>query len=114
MAALAYTYVFAMRLLLAELPGPLRQLEPTPLFLDATSVLNGVECERLRKSSRWLATRYALLRWGLACRTITLEKVLSALNPANGLTKALVGDAFLQSRAFLLGLPPEHPASTSF
>ena len=103
-----------MRLLLSELPGQLRQLVPTPLFLDAPSVLSGVECERLRKASRWMATRCALLRWGLACGTITLDKVSSELNPANGLTKALTGTAFLRSRAFLLGLPDDHPAVSSF
>ena len=82
--------------------------------MDATSVLSGVECERLRTASRWMATRYALLRWGLACGTFTLDTVPSGLNPANGLTKALTGSAFLRSRAFLLGLPDGHPAASSF
>ena len=80
-----------------------------PLYLDAQAVLDGTNCERLVKSSRWLAMRYAMLRWGIACGTISPRKLLTAMNPADGLTKCLTGKPFENARARLLGLPVPHP-----
>ena len=84
---------------------------PTLLHLDAQAVLDGTTCERLAKKSRWMAMRYAMLRWGMHCRTIDPRKLHSSRNPSDGLTKCLVGAAFLAARARLLGHPvpaPEH------
>jgi hypothetical protein len=83
--------------------------EPTPLYLDAQAVLDGTNCERLAKASRWMAMRYAMLRWGIACGTIAPRKLLTAMNPADGLTKCLTGKPFENGRARLLGLPIPHP-----
>ena len=53
--------------------------------------------------------RYAMLRWGIACGTISPRKLLTAMNPAAGLTKCLPGKPFENGRARLLGLPIPHP-----
>ena len=47
---------------------------PTALFTDVQAMIDGTECERLKKSSRWMASKYAMIRWGLACGTIDLRK----------------------------------------
>jgi hypothetical protein len=112
LATLAYKYVIAARFLQAELDVGAAPAEPTPLYLDAQAVLDGTNCERLVKSSRWLAMRYAMLRWGIACGTIAPRKLLTAMNPADGLTKCLTGKAFENARARLLGLPPPHPPAS--
>ena len=110
-ATLAYKYVLAARFLLAELAVGVAPLRPTPLHLDAQAVIDGTNCERLAKSSRWMAMRYAMLRWGIACGSITPRKRPSSENPADGLTKCLTGAAFERARARLLGYPLPHPGS---
>ena len=77
----------------------------TDMHLDAQAVLDGTECERLDKKSRWMAMRYAMLRWGIRCGTIRPLKRASKDNPADGLTKCLTGADFTRARARLLGLP---------
>ena len=110
MATLAYKYLLAALLLLAELRVGVTPSGPTPFYLDAQAVLDGTTCERLAKKSRWMAMRYAMLRWGIACGTIDPRKLPSARNPSDGLTKCLVGKAFANARARLLGHPLPHPA----
>jgi hypothetical protein len=109
LATLAYKYVVAARFLQCELEVGAAPAEPTPLYLDAQAVLDGTNCERLAKASRWMAMRYAMLRWGIACGTIAPRKLLTAMNPADGLTKCLTGKPFENGRARLLGLPIPHP-----
>jgi len=109
MATLAYKYLLAALLLLAELRVGVTPSGPTPFYLDAQAVLDGTTCERLAKKSRWMAMRYAMLRWGIACGTIAPRKLLTAMNPADGLTKCLTGKPFENGRARLLGLPIPHP-----
>jgi hypothetical protein len=105
MATLAYKYLLAAHLLLAELRVGVTPSGPTPFYLDAQAVLDGTSCERLAKKSRWMAMRYAMLRWGIACGTIDPRKLPSSRNPSDGLTKCLVGSAFRNARARLLGHP---------
>jgi len=105
MATLAYKYLLAALLLLAELRVGVTPTGPTPFYLDAQAVLDGTTCERLAKKSRWMAMRYAMLRWGIACGTIDPRKLPSSQNPSDGLTKCLVGRAFICARARLLGHP---------
>ena len=109
MATLAYKYLLAALLLLDELHVGVTPSGPTPFYLDAQAVLDGTTCERLAKKSRWMAMRYAMLRWGIACGTINPRKLPSARNPSDGLTKCLVGRAFENARARLLGHPVPHP-----
>ena len=68
-------------------------------------MLDGTSCERLANKSRWMAMRYAMLRWGIMCGTIQPLKRPSARNPSDGLTKCVVGSAFMNARARLLGHP---------
>jgi len=108
MATLAYKYLLAALLLLAELRVGVTPTGPTPFFLDAQAVLDGTTCERLAKKSRWMAMRYAMLRWGIACGTIDPRKLPSSRNPSDGLTKCLIGKPFMNARARLLGHPLPH------
>ena len=105
MATLAYKFTLAARFLLTELDVGVAPAGPTLFHLDAQAVLDGTTCERLAKKSRWMAMRYAMLRWGMHCRTIDPRKLHSSRNPSDGLTKCLVGAAFLAARARLLGHP---------
>ena len=105
MATLAYKFTLAARFLLTELAVGVAPSRPTLFYLDAQAVLDGTTCERLAKKSRWMAMRYAMLRWGMHCRTIEPVKKSSAENPADALTKCMVGPTFLRARARLLGLP---------
>ena len=108
-ATLAYKYVLAARFLLTELEVGVAPHGPTPFHLDAQAVLDGTNCERLAKSSRWMAMRYAMLRWGVACGSIGPRKRHTTRNPADGLTKCLTGAPFENARARLLGYPVPHP-----
>ena len=114
MATLAYKYTPAAWFLMTELDVGVAPAGPTVFHLDAQAVLVGTSCERLAKSSRWMAVRYTMLRWGQACRSIEPRKRPSAQNPSDGLTKCLTGVPFLNGRARLLGhaVPfPEAPGS---
>ncbi len=55
----------------------------------------------------WLAMRYAMLRWGIACGTISPQKLLTAMNPSDGLTKYLTGKP-LRTRARVLRCTRSH------
>ena len=68
-------------------------------------MIDGTGCERLKKSSRWMASRYAMIRWGLAaCGTIDLRKADAADNCADIVTKCLTGETFFLHRKTILGL----------
>ena len=105
MGSLAYKYILALRTLQVDLDivgvAPTR---PTVLFTDAQAMIDGTGCERLKKSSRWMASRYAVIRWGLACGTIDLRKADAADNCADIVTKCLTGEAFFRHRKTILGL----------
>jgi hypothetical protein len=77
--------------------------EPTVLYTDAQALIDGTGCERLQKSSRWMASRYAMVRWGLRCGTIDLRKVAAADNCADIVTKCLTGPQFFKHRDTILG-----------
>ena len=85
---------------------------PTPLYTDANAVLGGRQSERMPKSSRWLAVRYAMLRWAERSRIVRLARVPSPGNCADIMTKCLTGPLFRRHRATVLGIPgtdPEDP-----
>ena len=108
-AVTAYKYTLAARILLTELAVGVGPKEPTTFYLDAQTVIDGTNCERLDKRSRWMALRYAMLRWGIACGTIRPVKRPSARNVSDGLTKNLTGKLFYNCRARLLGYPVPYP-----
>ena len=105
MLARAVKYTVAVRTIQRDLALGIGPTAPTALFTDAAAVLSGKGGERMTKSTRWLATRYAMLRWAEASRTVRLAKVAAADNPADIMTKCLVGPAFVRHRARVLGLP---------
>ena len=68
--------------------------EPTSIFTDAKAVTDGSHLEKPTRSSRRLATKYAIIRWGIALRAIRLARVEAGAQTADILTKPLVGDEF--------------------
>ena len=62
--------------------------------------------ERMTRATRWLAAKYAMVCWGMACRAIALGQVSSEDMVADIVTKALVGMRFYSLRARVLGLRP--------
>ena len=57
------------------------------------------------KSSRWMGTRYAMVRYAEDSDIIKLRKIRAEFNVADIVTKCLVGAAFVTNRARILGLP---------
>ena len=104
MGTLAYKYILALRSLQQDLDLGVGPSQPTPLYTDAQAMIDGTGCERLKKSSRWMATRYAMIRWGLLCRSIRLAKVAADRNCADIVTKVLTGELFERHRHTILGL----------
>jgi hypothetical protein len=98
MGTLAYKYILALRTLQMDLDVGVAPTSPTDLFSDAQAIIDGTGCERLKKSPRWMATRYAMIRWGLACKTIRLMKVPAEENVAGIVTKCLTGALFTRHR----------------
>jgi hypothetical protein len=81
---------------------------------DSKTLIDGTDCERLVRSSRWLAAKYAVLRWGLACGTYTSDKISGDLNLADLMTKPITGLRFFIILARALGLPNTTADPTTF
>ena len=101
----ALKYTIAVRTLQDELDCGVGPTRPTPIFTDSKTVIDGTDCARLIRSSRWLAAKYAMCRWGLACGTISLDKIDGISNVGDLMTKPLTGQYFFDMRARALGLP---------
>ena len=109
MGTLALKYIVGLRTIQRDLAVAVGPTMPTVLFTDAQALIDGTGCERLQKSSRWMASRYAMIRWGLRCGTIDLQKVPAADNCADIVAKCLTGGVFEKHRATILGLVPLGP-----
>jgi hypothetical protein len=94
--------ILGFRLLLAELH--LLSHGPTPMYLDASAVINGAEMEKITKQMRFMAARYAMLREVVNAEKVILTKCSTLHNKSDGFTKPLVGAAFADARALMLGL----------
>ena len=108
----ALKYTVAARTLLKDLDLGIAPSAPTTIYTDATAVLRGQHGDYMAKSSRWLATRHAMIRWATRCNTARLAKLASADNCGDIMTKCLTGETFRRHRATVLGLtaavtPPE-------
>ena len=103
MASLAYKYIMAIRMLMADLNLG-AAAGPTPLYTDSKIVLDGLACDKLVKSSRWLAARYAMLRYGTENHLIDPRFIDADDNVADLLTKPLTGETFLRHRRTALGI----------
>ena len=51
----ALKYTIAIRTLQEELDCGIGPIRPTPIFTDSKTVIDGTDCARLIRSSRWLA-----------------------------------------------------------
>ena len=60
--------------------------------------------ERLNRKTRWLAAKYAMIRWGTVCRAIHLARVASEDMVADIVTKAIAGAALYALWARVLSL----------
>ena len=103
MASTAYKFTLAMRMLLYDIGVGAPRVDPTPFYTDSQIILGGSECERLVKSSRWLAARYAMMRYGKASGAIMPTKIKGEDNVADIVTKPLVGATFERHRSTILG-----------
>ncbi len=70
----ALKYTVTICTLQSELDMEMAPIEPTPLFADAQAATDESHMERL---TNWLAAKYAIVRWGMACGAIALGKVSS-------------------------------------
>ena len=103
MATSCYKYIVALRMLLLDMDIKGEPMGPTPMFTDSQILLDGTNCEKLAKASRWLCTRYAMIRHGTACGVVQPTKIPAAENIADIMTKALIGATFNHHRAIILG-----------
>ena len=100
----ALKYTVAIRTTMRDLDLGIAPTQPTVIYTDAEAVVSGRAAERMAKSSRWLATRYAMIRWAERCKTARLAQIASRDNCADIMTKCLTGPDFFRHRARVLGL----------
>jgi hypothetical protein len=103
---MCYKCILGLRMLLNDMKCGLTQTSPTHIYTDSLAVEQGTICEKVSKISRWMATRYAMVRWGISCLTILLLGISTWDNPSDVLTKCVSKDLFVRHRAVLLGLQP--------
>jgi hypothetical protein len=101
---LEYRCSLSLRVLLADLDVGTELAGPAIIWADSKILLDGIRCERLVKPSRWLAARYAMIRFGIQCGAITARKREGAENASDIVTKPLTGALFAKHRATILGL----------
>ena len=106
MVTRALKYAVAIRTTQKDLQIGIAPTSPTIIYTDAEAVVSGRGAERMAKSSRWLATRYAMIRWAERCNTVRLAQIASEDNCADIMTKCLTGALFMRHRARVLGLAP--------
>ncbi len=104
MSTVAYRWILAQRMLLTDLDQGVAPSAPTKLWTDSQILLDGTHCERLRKDSRWVASRYAMMRFGEAMGIIDPQKTAAEDNRGDSFTKPEAGALFAKHRRLLLGL----------
>jgi hypothetical protein len=104
MVARAIKYTIAARTIQRDLDLGLAPTRPTTVYTDAEAVIQGRGGERMTKSTRWLGTRYGMIRWVEYCRIARMAQLDSARNCGDIMTKCLVGPLFYKHRAQVLGL----------
>jgi hypothetical protein len=103
----AFKYTVAVRTLQQELRMGVAPTVATTIHTDAKAVTDGSALERLKRSTRFLAAKYAMLRWGIACRAILLKRVDAVDQLADIMTKPVVGAEFRRLHALVLVLPQD-------
>ena len=109
MVARAIKYTIAARTIQRDLDLGVSPARPTTIYTDAEAVIQGRGGERMTKSTRWLGTRYALIRWVEYCRIARMAQLGSARNCGDLMTKCLVGPLFFKHRARALGMGATRP-----
>ena len=104
MVVRAVKYNIGLRALMRDFDIGIAPTQPTNIYTDAEAVVSGRGAERMAKSSRWMAVRYAMIRWAETCLTARLGKTTSVGNCADIMTKCLTGALFFKHRAMVLGL----------
>jgi len=104
MGTTAYRWILAQRMLLTDLDLGVAPTAPTTLWTDSQILLDGTHCERLSKDSRWVASRYAMMRFGEAMGIISPQKTAAEDNRGDPFTKPEAGAMFAKHRRMLLGL----------
>ena len=107
MVVRAVKYNIGLRALMRDFDIGIAPTQPTNIYTDAEAVVSGRGAERMAKSSRWMAVRYAMIRWAETCLTARLGKTTSVGNCADIMTKCLTGALFFKHRAMVLGLSGE-------
>jgi hypothetical protein len=79
-ATLACYWTLSLRMLLAHLDLGVASVRPTLVWTDSQTLLDGANCERLGESSRWLSSRYAMMRVGEACGAVAPMKLAAEEN----------------------------------
>jgi hypothetical protein len=105
MVTRAVKYTIAARTIQRDLNLGIAPSAPTVVYTDASAVLGGQSGDHMAKSSRWMATRHAMIRWAERCKTVRMAKRESALNCGDIMTKCLTGVTFARHRATVLGMP---------
>jgi hypothetical protein len=93
-----------MRFFLRELRQPHLVADPTPMYTDAQVVLDGTSCRRVSRESKWISTRYAMVRKAMSDGAIEPRKCDTNANDANMLTKPVVGAEFPIAQARMMNL----------
>ncbi len=92
--AMCYKCILGLRMLLNDMRCGLAQTSPTLIYTDSLVVEQGAICGKVSKASRWLDTRYAMVRWGISCLAILLLGISTWDKPSGILTKCFSKDLF--------------------
>ena len=98
--------LIGLRIFLRELQQPHLVSGPSPLFTDAQAALDGTNCRRVSRESKWVCINYALIRQAVENGTISLVKCPTEDNIADILTKPFCGPNFIRAQRLIQGLPP--------
>ncbi len=105
-------YATGIRTIQRDLDVGIAPSAPAMVHTDAAA--RGAE--RMAKSSRWLAARYAMIRCAERCNAVRLLHIPSVDNCADIMTKCITGKTFRRQtfrrhRARVLGIAQEQPAT---
>ena len=106
MVTRAIKYTIAARTIQRDLDLGIAPTKPTDVYTDAQAVIQGKKGERMTKSTRWLGTRYAMIRWVEYCSIVRMGQVDTTGNCGDLMTKCVVGPTFFRHRARVLGMRP--------
>ncbi len=104
MVVRAAKYNIGLRALMRDFDIGIAPTQPANIYTDAEAVVSGRGGERMAKSSRWMAVRYAMIRWAETCLTARLGKTTFVGNCADIMTKCLTGTLLFKHHAEAAGV----------